>query len=474
MKNTISKYFVVLLLIAGVSSGCDNFLSPSVDQNKPTATVIKSVDDLQAVVDGGYDYLNDVDLYGRDFYVSAEAMSDNAWSNANSGRFVDQDGFNFTVNSGYAAGVWSHFYEVIGTSNLAINADIEGDGVDDIKGEAYALRAFSHMNLLLAFGQQYVNGNVPTPGGVPYVTTYGDSDNFAPSRDAISDVWSDIGSDLETAESMLDPASSEATKLDYWAVRALQTRYYLYTEQYDQVITVAEDIINNAGYSVTSSGDLVSTWASGSGPNSLFEIAFVDSDALGIDNIARIYRPTNYGDVNASEDLYNAHASDDVRTDLYGVPGDTVETLLGPRELTGYRMLGKYTDETGEDNVRVIRYAEVILNYAEAIAAGGSGAQETAFQALSRLTDERYTGTTPPYTAPVSVQDVWAERRLELAMEGHRLYDLIRTGRDIPAGTTVSPQRTSTVPYGDTRTALPIPDAEIRANSNVEQNAGYQ
>lgn len=472
MKN-ITKYLLALLVVAGVSSGCDEFVSPSVDQNKPTETVIQSTDDLQAVVNGGYDYLNDVDVYGRDFYVSGDVMSDNAFSNGNSGRFVVQDQMIFTVNSGYAAGVWEHFYQTIGTANLAIGAELEGDGVAEIKGEAYALRALSHMNLLLAFGQQYVSGG-DASDGVPYVTTYADSDQFAPSRDAIADVWANIEADLNTAAQQLDPGSFNSTSMNYWAVRALQTRFYLYTGQYDQVIPIAEEIINSGNFSVTPAGSLVETWASGEGPVSLFEIAFIDTDALGTDNIARIYRPTNYGDVEVSEDLYNAHASDDVRLGLYGEPGDEVETLLGPVTIDGYRMLGKYTDETGSDNVRVIRYAEVILNYAEAIAAGGTGAQESAFQALSRLTDERYTGTAP-YTAPVTRDDVLAERRLELAMEGHRLYDLLRTGRDIPLGDSESYRANTggTLTYGTYRAALPIPDAEIRANSNVTQNEGY-
>lgn len=469
MKNII-KYLVALLLVAGISSGCDNFLSPSVDQNKPTDSAIKSVNDLQAVVNGGYDYLNDTEVYGRDFYVSGDVMSDNAFSNGNSGRFVGQDQMLFTVNSGYAAGVWEKFYQAIGTANLALNAEVEGDGVEAVKGEAYALRAFSHFNLLLAFGQQYVDDGDPAKG-VPYVTTYGESEKYAPPRDPIADVWSNIESDLNSAVDRLDPGSFNATSLNYWAARALQTRYYLYTGQYDQVVTAAEDIINNGGFEITAAGDLVDTWASGEGPVSLFEIAFIKTDALGTDNIARIYRPTNYGDVEVSEDLYNAHASDDVRLGLYGQPGETVQTLLGPVEIAGYRMLGKYTDETGSDNVRVIRYAEVILNYAEALANGASG-QMTATEALNMLADERYENGSP-YTAPVSVDDVLQERRLELAMEGHRLYDLLRTGRDIAVGD-ASSYRSDTVPYGNYRVALPIPDAERRANSNVTQNKGYE
>lgn len=475
MKKYI-KYLVVLLFVAGINSGCDDFLSPSVDQNKPTDTAVQSVEDLESVIYGAYDDLNRVELYGRDFYVSGDVMSDNAFSNANSGRFVVHNQFNFNEQSDYPLGVWEVFYEAIAGANMAIHADLEpSEDVDHYKGQGYAIRALSHMNLLLAFGQQYVGDQSL---GIPYKTEYLTADeaegsDLIPSRDTVADVWANIETDLNEAVSLLNSSSDVATEMDYWAARALQTRVYLYTEQYDEVIAAAEDIIANSGYDVVAADALIDSWETGSGPNALFELAFTDTDRLGTDNIARIYRPTNYGDVEVTESLYNAHASDDVRLGLYGEPGDIVETLNGPEELEGYRVISKYTDERGTDNVRVIRYAEVILNYAEAIARGGAGATRTTTEALNLLAENRYDGGSP-YSAlnPADVDDVMIERRLELAMEGHRLYDLLRTGQDIGIGDPNS-LRAEVVPYGDYRVALPIPDAEIRANSNITQNKGY-
>jgi len=461
MRN-ISKYLIALLFIAGISTGCDDFLSPSVDQNVPTDTAVQNASDLEAVVYGVYDDLNRVELYGRDFYVSGDVMSDNAWSNANSGRFVGQDQFNFTTNSGYALGVWDVFYEAISGANIAINADLSSDAdVDHFKGQAYALRAFSHFNLLQAFGQQYVDGGDPA-NGVPYSEEYrtaaeADGEYLLPERETIDNVLSNIEDDLNEALDLIDPSRVDEVEMNYWAVRAFQTRYYLYTEQYGRVVDVAEDIINNSGYEITAAEDLVAEWESGSGPNSLFELAFTNTDRLGTDNISRIYRDTNYGDVEASDDLYTSHASDDVRLNLYSSDGDS------------HRMVSKYSDELGSDNVRVIRFAEVVLNYAEALANGETG-EMTATEALNMLADERYEDGSP-YT-DVTVDDVLLERRLELAMEGHRLYDLIRTESDIEVGDGSS-ARTSVIPFGDYRLALPIPETEMRANSAMTQNEGY-
>lgn len=458
----LSKYILALLIAAGVFTGCDDFLSPSVDQNVPTETAVESVSDLEAVVYGVYDDLNRVELYGRDFYVSGDVMSDNAWSNANSGRFVGQDQFNFTTNSGYALGVWDVFYEAIAGSNMAIQSDLESDAdVDHFKGQAYALRAFSHFNLLQAFGQQYVDAGDPADG-VPYSVEYrtaaeADGDYLLPEREAIANVLANIEDDLEMAVGLIDPSRVDVVEMNYWAVRAFQTRFYLYTGQDDMVVEIAEDIINNSGSEITSAEDLVADWESGSGPNSLFELAFTNTDRLGTDNISRIYRDTNYGDVEASDDLYGSHAADDVRLNLYASDGET------------HRMVSKYSDELGSDNVRVIRFAEVVLNYAEALANGEPG-EMTATEALNMLADERYENGSP-YTA-ATVDDVLLERRLELAMEGHRLYDLMRTEQDIVPGDGSS-ARGETINYGDYRLALPIPENEIRANSAMTQNEGY-
>src|SRR5690625_192263 len=100
MKN-ILIYPIALLFAAGFVMSCDNILEPSVDQEIPTETAIENVGDLNAVVLGIHDELNEFELFGRDFYVSPEVMSDNAWSNENSGRFINQRDVNFPITHSY-------------------------------------------------------------------------------------------------------------------------------------------------------------------------------------------------------------------------------------------------------------------------------------------------------------------------------------------------------------------------------------
>src|SRR5690625_2590630 len=159
MKN-ILIYPIALLFAAGFVMSCDNILEPSVDQEIPTETAIENVGDLNAVVLGIHDELNEFELFGRDFYVSQDVMSDNAWSNENSGRFINQRDFNFPIKDSYRVSIWNNLFVTSAGANITINAELEewSPEEDHGKGQEYVLRGLSHMNLLLVFVQQFVEG----------------------------------------------------------------------------------------------------------------------------------------------------------------------------------------------------------------------------------------------------------------------------------------------------------------------------
>lgn len=459
MKN-IFKLTLALLVVAGINTGCSDFLEPSVDQNKPTDTAIQSIDDLNSVVLGAHDFMNSTGLYGRDFVAGPEAMSDNAFSNQNSGRFIVQSQFNFTENSGYAETIWDDFYEAIAAANIAIGAELESTpAVDYAKGQAYAIRAFAHMQLLLNFGQQFSGGTL----GIPYITTYNEG-NLLPAREPVADIWNKIGADFEQAATLMDPSldAGNPVFMNHTAVKALQSRYYLYTAEFDAAIAAADAIL--PGYTPVSAANLAAAWASGSGPNAIFEMGFTSTNNVGNNSLARIYRDTNYGDVEATQDLYDAYDPNDARLDLFSVEGDTI------------RISGKYVDELGSDNTRIIRFAEVWLNKAEALARrGGAADLIEAVDMINTLSTAR--GVNDPYTVGTQAQviaDVLAERRLELAFEGHRLFDLARHELNIPyvsvPGRGVNFMTNGPIPFGDQMFVLPIPQAEMDANSSMDQN----
>lgn len=466
MKKLLKLTFSAL--IAGVLfTGCDNILEPSVDQAIPIENAVETIDDLYGFILGAHDILNSATVFGRDGIAGPDVMSDNGFSNGNSGRFIIHSQFNFVTTNAYSAGLWNNLYRVIAQANIVINAEtnLTGARADHIRGQAYALRAFAHMELLKFFGQQWVSGGDPNLG-VPYVTTYAQGDNY-PSRDPIATVWTRIGEDFTTAVGLMNASfDSSPTVLGFWGTKALMSRYYLYTGQFDQAIAVADEVINSGRYSLVAAESLSAAWASGTGPNSLWEMAFSSTDNPGFDNIARIYRPSNYGDIEATADLYYSYDADDARRDLLTDYGNG-----------RYRMTGKYVDElVGTDNVRMIRYAEVWLNKAEALSRRNTGNDRVVAQEMiNTLSAARGSSRVYDNGDPLTVL---AERRLELAMEGHRFFDLARHGLSIPnppipSGFARFNDNSGELQYGDYRFALPIPNAEMNANPNMVQNSNY-
>ncbi|MCP9292250.1 RagB/SusD family nutrient uptake outer membrane protein [Gracilimonas sediminicola] len=446
--------------MAVLFTGCNDFLTPSVDQAKETADAINTPDDLQAMVYGALDDMNGTDLYGRDWIVANEVRSDNMWSSSASNRFGAPSQHVYTTNNGYALSFWDTPYEAIANANIAINAELESSPeVDHIKGQAYFLRALLHFDLVRTFGQQHAGGTA----GVPIITTYNEG-NLLPARATVQEVYDAVISDLETAEDLIDPSiAGDVTVPTYWAIKALQSRVLLTTGDYPGAIAAADDVIDNGPFTIPAdSTALAAAWATDESSNSIFELGYTPTNNAGNNSIARIYQNTNYGDVEMNQATYDLYATDDYRFGLVAV-----EDVSGDNQ---YRLVGKYPDEiNGDDNIRMLRIEEVILNKAEAQARNNATGLEIA-TTLNQLADNRY--PVSPYVGTASLADVLLERRLELLGEGDYFHTQMRDEQDIAPDE--DPGGFQTLVYPDFRSAFPIPQVEMDANSSMVQNTGYQ
>lgn len=461
MKH-LSNLFIVFVLAIGLNA-CSGFLDSTTQQNKTIEAGVKTVDDLYSLMDGVYNQMTDANYYGRDFIVTGEARTDNAFSNEGSGRFSNVNHLNYTVNS--VTDLWQDAYQTIANANIVINSELEeSPEVNYVKGQGYAIRAKVHMDLLVRYGQAYVDGS---DKGIPYVTKYRPLELF-PTRGTAQETWDKIGADFEKAVSLMSPEfdSDEPTTLTYYGALSLQARYYLAIGDYSKASATAKDVIENGGYQIIPATNYVSSWATDESANSIFELAFTTSDNPGSDCIAYIYQNTNYGDIEITKELYDLYEPGDVRLNLLNTYTD------GSFQI--YRMKGKYPKVTGTDNIRVIRYAEVVLTYAEAQAqlydeTGDTQYQTEAKKYLDLITSNRNASN---YTT-ATVENIRLERRKELAMEGQRFLDLMRTGQDIERNVPLRNQYDVSVPFGDYRLAYPIPQSELDANTNLKQNEGY-
>lgn len=449
----LSTVATLIALLMAINACTTSDLDPSTEQNKPVEGGIASDQNLFGILKGMYSRMTASGYYGRDYIINNEVRSDNCFSNGNSGRFTTEAGFKYDANTGF---FWDEAYATIASANIVIGTDpaeLSGDAefIKHMQGEAYAIRALVHFDLVKQYGQQHVGGTL----GVPYVTEFKGED-LTPARNTVEEVKTKIMADLETAFSMMDESYDISKEfITKYAAKALEARVAAYFGDWATAKSAAEAVINSGNYEIVSASGYVASFATDEPVNSIFELAFSPTDNRGINGLAYIYRTTSggsYGDVQVLDEVADLYEEGDVRADILGYEGIML------------RNIGKYPDNSGYDNVGVIRYEEVILIYAEALL-------ETGGDALTQINLITSNRGASPYTT-VTKDDILNERRKEFIFEGHRFEDLCRFHKDIEK---ISLQQNflATIHYGDAILAWPVPQAEMDANSNMIQNDGY-
>ena len=465
MKKIIYILFSVVLL-AGVLSSCSkDVLEPTLAQEKAVEGSINTVEDVYGLLFGAYDRLTATGYYGRDYIIWGEVRADNCFTNGNSGRFVADSRMDYTDGSGLC---WDECYEVIASANIVIALDeesIEGDAavLAHYKGQAYALRAMAHFDLLRYYGQQHVTNG--TGLGVPYITVYKGED-YTPPRNTIAECQAMIEADIASAIANMNTAQDDDSKelFTHWAAHALKSRVAIYFGDWATAITASQAVISSQKYSIIPEAGLVAFWATDGGVNSIFELAYSSVDNNNINGLQQIYRGSSYGDVEGLQDLYDAFDVGDVRASAAMIGLDPDPDLLSPKPYTN---LGKYPSALFNDNIALFRYEEVILNYAEALFRNSDN--PSALIQLNLITANR---GAVAHVAPVTEDMILLERRRELCFEGFRFHDLARTGRDIPIPYPLL-QTHKGPAYGSDNYAFPIPRVEMEANANMVQNPSY-
>lgn len=464
MKRLINKFVYTALIASSVavSSCTTSDLDPTLAQEKLAENAILTVEDMETMLFGAYNRLSAAGYYGRDFLVTPEVMTPNTYSNSNSGRFTTQALFRQQPTGSF---FWDDAYAVIASANLVIGTDITkltgpaGTEPDlalakHIQGQAYALRALAHFDLLRFFGQEHTGGTL----GVPYVTEFLGEDQL-PTRPTIEENYTSIYNDLDKAFEMMSSDYFDASKetMSKFAAPALKSRVALYGGDWAIARDAAKLVIDSGDYSIVPADNFLGSFAEDGSVNDIFEIAISETDNRGSDGLDFIYRGRTYGDISVTTEAFNMYepgqdGDPDVRTTILGK-----ETIRVGEQL---RNMGKFPDR--EANIPVLRYEEVVLTYGEALLRLGEG---DALTWLNKVPEHRDANL----YATATVENFIEERREEFLFEGLFYWDLLRTESAI-VRTTNQP---ISIPYGDFRLAYPIPFAELDANSNIEQNPGY-
>ena len=463
-------FFILTISLIATSSCKKKFLDLfPYDQVAQDKSIIDEAG-MQAAVNGLYAQLRNTSLYGRSLPLYGDIIADNVFiSTTNSNRYLAEFNYTYTNTNGDMLGTWGEGYKAILRANNIINATITSStNVNQLRGETLTMRALVYFNLINWFAKPYVvDANAE---GVPLLLTY---DPFTkPARAKVSEVYAQIDKDLSDAFGLLT-ANKNSSYVTKYVARALQARVALFKGDWNAAKTAALDVINNGGYTLSTAANLFNYWKNPAPVSNKLETIFeITNDAVnnnGTNALAYFYDQAGYGDAISSDDLYNQYSATDGRKGLF---------ITGTRASQTVRIVNKYQNTSNaadKDDVKVIRYAEVLLTLAEAYYR--SGDETNALLYLNMLTKQR----DPSFAGYAStgsqlLNDIMLERRRELAFEGMRYLDLQRLQLDVVRVNINSNYvgiTPLTLPVNNFRRIFPIPQNERDANSEISQNPGY-
>lgn len=453
------RYITILFLLFTISlTSCKKILDTVSPNEVSDGDVFKNVQGLRNARIGMYATLESQDYYGANYPLLAECYTDNGTTggydvidlNDIAARTVQPSNI-------YVEGMYISIYNTIYTANKIIN-NIDKVKVDDadeksnIKGEAFFVRGMAEFDLLRMFGQHW---DKTSKYGISIVTT-SDAPKTPVARSTVEESYTQIINDLQEASNDLT-INNGTQYISPAAAKALLARVYLYHGDKTQAAAMATDVIDDGTYSLLDAGSFTQIYTKKLSSESVFELVF-DLQHPSFYNTETYLRD----DALRSDVLFLANADlntffqgreNDARAQL--VDYDNVDVSIQPDGRTQ-----KYRGEATKDNsAYVIRLAEMYLIRAEAKGRTAGRAD------LNTLREAR--GMTDLTTGDVSsdakfLNAVLDERRAELNFEGHRLFDLARTGK------------VSSVLGEGVQPIMPIPQREIAATNNVvEQNPGY-
>lgn len=350
---------------------------------------------------------------------------------------------------------------------------------NNYRGEARLLRALSYYSLLQLYARPYTDGGGTKPGLPLRILAETGPQNNNLARSTVAEVYAQILSDLTFAEQNLpltygttDP-SLNVTRAHRNTAIALKTRVYLSMGRYTDVITEANKLVPAAAPFAAPSGvpnalnsSVVAVFAGSQlTTESILSFPFTAQDPPGTQNqLAYYYLPAPLG--NGEYGLNTAAGSIYANTNWAATDARRVNFVT--KSGTEY-FLSKYPTGTPYiDKAPVIRYAEVLLNLAEARVRSTNTVDA---QALLLLNAVRGRSNATPYTAAglgtvaATTDALLLERRIEFLGEGLRNMDLMRLGATIPGKGSIGPVEPTNVLY-----IWPIPSTELATNKDMTRN----
>ena len=514
------KCFFVLLLGLSILSiaGCSKLEEDALSQLEPDERTV----DLQTVettIAGAYGHLTARAFMSRALGLTLMLRSDmvDIGNPSTASARIEHDQFTVTASNPLILdqanperSFWPRLYQMVRGANETLREldvlEEQADGVkEEIAGRARFIRAFAYYHLVRLFG------------AIPYLdetTTTLDASKAA--RTSVEIVYENIISDLNYAKEWLPDSRMNRALPGKAAASAFLASVYLTREDYQLAYTEATEIINNAGqYGLDLDPDYRNIFHAANTDMSMEPIFVIDFVGTNVNDESRDYLAAFtgfYGQATyypsggwsvmvPAQAVYDSWEDGDYRKTV-NFDDEALDNSGNVLPYTNFSStdgrnanrphISKYTAMAGdlpqantsgrdsESNYQMMRYAEVLLIAAEAAAEMGNSAEADLYINLIRRRARNGDGTGEPSAVPAdisgaTVADVLEERRLELAFEQKRWYDIVRRrmGNEVFGSNGFETELQGTQNFKESDYLLPIPPIEIANNPSLTQNPGY-
>lgn len=477
----MKKYLIAILLGGGLTS-CSDFLNLQPEYQINENAFYKTAKDFETALIGNYAGLQT--LHNTALINLGDLTTDNAeirWTSPTISE-TECDEMNFTPSNEFVNTVWSISYATIARSNNIL-ARLDAVNLTDaqkkqFRGESLFLRAYSYFNLVRLFGN------------LPIVDVAFRSPNeimkFDMTRKPVSQVYTLIIADLiESASSLNGISGLGKSHASTGAAKTLLGKVYLTNKQYDLAKAVLKEVIDMNSYSLNPDYKKLFTNGNDELQESVFEIKYLSGNVGEGNSFSSIFTPARFdmaifpnnmqgsGRVLPTKQIAGLYETGDLRRPAS--IGDSVRLNTGKyeKELYGLKFVDFTTGVVGDGGVNFtsLRYADVLLMYAEAL-----NESNGTSEALTYLNLVRKRAGLANFVGAVKADVTLAlekERRMEFFLEGHRWFDLVRTGRLQVVMNKYFKDNGLSFTVADHELILPIPLREIDINPKLGQNPEY-
>ncbi|MFD2528820.1 RagB/SusD family nutrient uptake outer membrane protein [Polaribacter marinaquae] len=495
MKKLHIKYLAFFLFSSILITSCSDDFVDVESTAENSEDYFNTEEDYQNALIGAYDMLQSSYLN----VLLGEIASDNTLAGGESATDVvaiqEIDDMIHTSENQQLRDIWGWMFAGVNRANyiLEFKDKIDFSGKEEVIAQARFLRAYYYFELVKWFGD--------VPLVVDQRILFGDQFNV--DRTPKAEVYAQIEQDLIFAANNLPYVQSETGRVTKGAAEALLGKAYLYQNKFTEAADVLDNLILNGPHSLVTDAATFMDLFENDNENSVesvFEVQYTETQgagfgclqcsegnvAVGFNGVRGYEGPefTSGFSFNVPlQDLVDAFEDGDMRKDITILDINAWATQTGAEFNTGFEHTGYFNKKylprkrgtdaqadrnlTNPNNYRAIRFADVLLMAAEAHNRKPSANDAKALEYLN-LVRQRAFGDmlhNISETGANLTAIIFNERRLELAGEGHRFFDLVRTGE---AAANISGFQTGK------NELFPIPAIEIQLTGNRwSQNQGY-